>query len=305
MNRILITGALGQLGVEFIKYFKKLNLFVLATDIRECKKDISCEFIQCDVLEKNKISDLVKKNKIDTIFHLVATLSAKGEEDPFKSWKLNIDSLQTIIKICIKNKIKNVFWPSSIAVFGTDSQLENVPQNPILNPSSIYGITKLAGEKLIEYYNQKFSLDIRSLRYPGIISMSSKPGGGTTDYVMEMIDSAKNKKKYRCFLSKKTELPMMLIDDAIQSAYQLMSAKKSCLTVSSSYNISSFSITPEILKKQILLNGFEIDVEFRPDFRQQIANSWPKKISDIKAKSDWGWKAKYNLEESIRKSLNF
>ena len=305
MNRILITGALGQLGVEFIKYFKKLNLFVLATDIRECKKDISCEFIQCDVLEKNKISDLVKKNEIDTIFHLVATLSAKGEEDPFKSWKLNIDSLQTIIKICIKNKIKNVFWPSSIAVFGTDSQLENVPQNPILNPSSIYGITKLAGEKLIEYYNQKFSLDIRSLRYPGIISMSSKPGGGTTDYVMEMIDSAKNKKKYRCFLSKKTELPMMLIDDAIQSAYQLMSAKKSCLSVSSSYNISSFSITPEILKKQILLNGFEIDVEFRPDFRQQIANSWPKKISDIKAKSDWGWKAKYNLEESIRKSLNF
>ena len=304
MNRILITGALGQLGVEFIKYFKKLNLFVLATDIRECKKDISCEFIQCDVLEKNKISDLVKKNKIDTIFHLVATLSAKGEEDPFKSWKLNIDSLQTIIKICIKNKIKNVFWPSSIAVFGTDSQLEHVPQNPVLNPSSIYGITKLAGEKLIEYYNQKFSLDIRSLRYPGIISMSSKPGGGTTDYVMEMIDSAKNKKKYRCFLSKKTELPMMLIDDAIQSAYQLMSAKKSCLTVSSSYNISSFSITPEILKKQILLNGFEIDVEFRPDFRQQIANSWPKKISDIKAKSDWGWKAKYNMEESIKKSLN-
>ena len=305
MNRILITGALGQLGVEFIKYFKKLNLFVLATDIRECKKDISCEFIQCDVLEKNKISDLVKKNKIDTIFHLVATLSAKGEEDPFKSWKLNIDSLQTIIKICIKNKIKNVFWPSSIAVFGTDSELENVPQNPVLNPSSIYGITKLAGEKLIEYYNQKFSLDIRSLRYPGIISMSSKPGGGTTDYVMEMIDSAKNKKKYRCFLSKKTELPMMLIDDAIQSAYQLMSAKKSCLSVSSSYNISSFSITPEILKKQILLNGFEIDVEFKPDFRQQIANSWPKKISDIKAKLDWGWNAKYNMEESIRKSLNF
>ena len=305
MNRILITGALGQLGVEFIKYFKKLNLFVLATDIRECKKDISCEFIQCDVLEKNKINDLVKKNKIDTIFHLVATLSAKGEEDPFKSWKLNIDSLQTIIKICIKNKIKNVFWPSSIAVFGTDSQLENVPQNPILNPSSIYGITKLAGEKLLEYYNQKFSLDIRSLRYPGIISMSSKPGGGTTDYVMEMIDSAKNKKKYKCFLSKKTELPMMLIDDAIHSAYQLMSAKKSCLTVSNSYNISSFSITPEILKKQILLNGFEIDVEFRPDFRQQIANSWPKKINDKKAKSDWGWKAKYNMVESIRKSLNF
>ena len=305
MNRILITGALGQLGIEFIKYFKKLNLFVLATDIRECKKDISCEFIQCDVLDKNKINDLVEKNKIDTIFHLVATLSAKAEEDPFRSWKLNIDSLQTIIKICIKNKIKNVFWPSSIAVFGTDSQLEIVPQNPVLNPSSIYGITKLAGEKLIEYYNQKFSLDIRSLRYPGIISMSSKPGGGTTDYVMEMIDAAKNKKKYLCFLSKKTELPMMLIDDAILSACQLMSAKKSCLSVASSYNISSFSITPEILKKQILLNGFDIDVEFIPDFRQQIANSWPKKINDEKAKSDWGWKAKYSMEESIRKSLNF
>ncbi len=305
MNRILITGALGQLGIEFIKYFEKLNLFVLATDIRNCKKDISCEFVQCDVLKKNKLNQLVKKNKIDTIFHLVATLSAKGEKNPFKSWKLNVDSFQTIIEICIKNNIKNVFWPSSIAVFGTDSQLENVPQNPILNPSSIYGITKLAGEKLLEYYNQKFNLDIRSLRYPGIISMSSKPGGGTTDYVIEMINSARNKMKYICFLEKNTELPMMLIDDAVQSAYQLMSVKKSCLSVKGSYNINSFSISPKVLKKQILLNGFEIDVEFKPDFRQQIANSWPKKINDIKAKSDWGWKAKYNMEEAIRLSLKF
>ena len=305
MNRILITGALGQLGIEFIKYFTKSNIFVLATDIRECKNEIPCEFIQCDVLEKNKLNQLVKSYKIDTIFHLVAMLSAKAEKHPFKSWKLNIDSFQNIIEVCVNNDIKKVFWPSSIAVFGTDSKLGRVPQNPILNPSTIYGITKLAGEKLLEYSNKKFNIDIRSIRYPGIISMSTKPGGGTTDYVIEMMNSAINKSKYVCFLSKNAELPMMYIDDAVSSAIQLMRADKSKLSVKDSYNVAGFSITPEILKTQILKNGFKIDVEFKPDFRQEIANTWPKKIDDSKAKRDWGWSAQVGFEETVKKSLKF
>ena len=305
MNRILITGALGQLGIEFIKYFNNSNTFVLATDIRECENEISCKFIQCDVLEKNKLNQLVEKYKIDTIFHLVAMLSAKGERYPFKSWNLNIDSFQNVIEVCIKNKIKKIFWPSSIAVFGTHSKLDFVPQNPILNPSSIYGITKLAGEKLLEYYNNKFNLDIRSIRYPGIISMSSPPGGGTTDYVIEMIDSARNKSKYICFLSQETELPMMYIDDAVSSAIQLMSTDKSKLSVKDSYNVAGFSVTPEILKTQILNNGFKIEVEYKPDFRQKIANSWPRKIDDSKAKNDWGWNAKFSLVDTVKRSLEF
>ena len=305
MNRILITGALGQLGIEFIKYFNNSNIFVLATDIRECENEISCEFIQCDVLEKNKLNQLVEKYKIDTIFHLVAMLSAKGERYPFKSWNLNIDSFQNVIEVCIENNIKKIFWPSSIAVFGTHSELDFVPQNPILNPSSMYGITKLAGEKLLEYYNNKFNLDIRSIRYPGIISMSSPPGGGTTDYVIEMINSARNKSKYICFLSKETELPMMYIDDAVYSAIQLMSTDKSKLSVKDSYNVAGFSVTPEILKTQILNNGFKIEVKYKPDFRQIIANSWPKKINDSKAKNDWGWNAKFSLVDTVKRSLEF
>ena len=169
----------------------------------------------------------------------------------------------------------------------------------------MYGITKLAGEKLLEYYNNKFNLDIRSIRYPGIISMSSPPGGGTTDYVIEMINSARNKSKYICFLSKETELPMMYIDDAVSSAIQLMSTDKSKLSVKDSYNVAGFSVTPEILKTQILNNGFKIEVEYKPDFRQKIANSWPRKINDSKAKNDWGWNTKFSLVDTVKRSLEF
>jgi len=303
MDRILITGALGQLGVEFIKYFKKYNLFVLATDVRNPKKKLNCTFENADVLDKNRIDSLVKKYDINIIYHLVAILSANGEKNPFNSWKLNMDSFQNIAEIAVENRIKKVFWPSSIAVFGTESKLELVTQNPLMNPSTIYGITKLAGEKLIDYYFKRFGLDIRSLRFPGIISTETQPGGGTTDYIIEMLNAAKKENDYCCFLSENTELPMMFIDDAIESAIKLMSVNRADLSISGSYNVTGFSITPNQLISEIQSNGFKTSVNFKPDFRQQIADSWPKKIDDSISRNDWGWKPKFGLKESIKIAL--
>lgn len=303
MDRILITGALGQLGVEFIKYFKKYNLFVLATDVRNPKKKLNCTFENADVLDKNRIDSLIKKYDINIIYHLVAILSANGEKNPFNSWKLNMDSFQNIAEIAVENRIKKVFWPSSIAVFGTESKLELVTQNPLMNPSTIYGITKLAGEKLIDYYFKRFGLDIRSLRFPGIISTETQPGGGTTDYIIEMLNAAKKENDYCCFLSENTELPMMFIDDAIESAIKLMSVNRADLSISGSYNVTGFSITPNQLISEIQSNGFKTSVNFKPDFRQQIADSWPKKIDDSVSRNDWGWKPKFGLKESIKIAL--
>ena len=238
MERVLITGALGQLGHEFIKFFIKKNIYVLASDIRYPKEKLNCDFEIVDAMDNERLNVIVKKYNINTIYHLVAVLSATGEKNPFKSWKVNMESFQNIIEVSIENKIQKIFWPSSIAVFGTKSKLENVSQDPILNPNTIYGISKLAGEKLISYYNKKYDLDIRSLRYPGIISFESKPGGGTTDYVMEMIESLKRGEDYICFLEKDTRLPMLYIEDAILGTIKLMSTKKKKLNVKESYNIT-------------------------------------------------------------------
>ncbi|MBL6649863.1 MAG: NAD-dependent epimerase/dehydratase family protein [Flavobacteriaceae bacterium] len=299
MERVLITGALGQLGIEFIKYFKKNNIYVLATDIKSPSKELSCDFEIADALDKEHLDLLVKKNKINTIYHLVAVLSAIGETNPINSWKVNMNSFHNIIEISIENKIKKIFWPSSIAVFGTKSNLEMVDQNSILNPNTIYGISKFAGEKLIEYYNKKFELDIRSIRYPGIISFDTKPGGGTTDYVMEMIDSMSKGNDYQCFLEKNTKLPMLYIDDAILGTIRYMNTNKNDLNVKDSYNISGFSISPYELEKKLNENGFKGNVKYKPDYRNEIAKTWPKEINDFDAKKDWGWKAKFGLDETL------
>ena len=304
MERILITGALGQLGHEFIKYFNKKDVFVLATDIKDPSKDLPCLFEFADVLNKKKIDLLVKKYKINTIYHLVAVLSANGEKNPYNSWKVNMESFQNIMEISINNKIKKVFWPSSIAVFGTESNLDLVSQNPSMNPETIYGVSKLAGEKLANYYFNKFQLDIRSLRYPGIITIDTLPGGGTTDYIIEMLNAAKKRTNYTCFLDKETRLPMMYIDDAIEAAIKLMSVDRKKLTISSSYNITGFSITPFELAEEIKSRGFDIAVDYKADFRQKIANSWPKKIDDSIANKDWGWSSSFGLKETLDKVFN-
>ena len=301
MQRILITGALGQLGLEFIKYFEKSDVYVLATDIRTPSEKLSCEFEKADALDKDRLDQLVKKYKINTIYHLVAVLSANGEKNPFSSWNLNMNSFQNIVKISLDNNIKNIFWPSSIAVFGTDSNLDFVSQNPSMSPETIYGVSKLAGEKLSSYYFNKFGLDIRSLRYPGIISTDTLPGGGTTDYIIEMLNAAKNKSDYTCFLSEETKLPMMYIDDAIDAAIKLMSVERKKLTISTSYNVTGFSITPSELENQIRSRGFDIKIDYKPDFRQKIANSWPKEIDDSSSIKDWEWSCNFGIKETLDK----
>jgi len=303
MERVLITGALGQLGQEFIKFFIKKNIYVLASDIRHPEEKLNCDFEIVDAMDNKRLNVVVKKYNINTIYHLVAVLSASGEKNPFKSWKVNMESFQNIIEVSIENKIKKIFWPSSIAVFGTKSNLENVSQDPILNPNTIYGISKLAGEKLISYYNKKYDLDIRSLRYPGIISFESKPGGGTTDYVMEMIESLKKGEDYICFLEKDTRLPMLYIEDAILGTIKFMSSKKNKLNVKESYNITGFSITPEELELKLKENGCIGNVIYKPDYRNEIAKTWPKNINDKISKEDWDWKANFGLNNTLEKAF--
>jgi nucleoside-diphosphate-sugar epimerase len=303
MERVLITGALGQLGHEFIKFFIKKNIYVLASDIRHPKEKLNCDFEIVDAMDNERLNVVVKKYNINTIYHLVAILSASGEKNPFKSWKINMESFQNIIKVSIENKIQKIFWPSSIAVFGTKSNLENVSQDPILNPNTLYGISKLAGEKLISYYNEKYDLDIRSLRYPGIISFESKPGGGTTDYVMEMIESLKKGEDYICYLEKDTRLPMLYIEDAILGTIKFMSSKRKNLNVKESYNITGFSITPEELELKLKENGCIGNVIYKPDYRNQIAKTWPKNINDNISKEDWNWKANFGLINTLQQAF--
>ena len=299
MERIIITGALGQLGREFIKFFNKNNTYVLATDIRSPLEDLSCDFEIADAMDEKRIDYLIKKNNINVVYHLVAVLSANGEKNPFMALEINMKSFQNIISLSINNGIKKIFWPSSIAVFGTKSNLSFAAQDSILNPETIYGIAKLAGERLINYYNKKFDLDIRSLRYPGIISFNTKPGGGTTDYIIEMIQALKNGKDYTCFLNKNTELPMLYIDDAVKGTIEYMSVNKHDLNIKDSYNITGFSITPDKLEKKLIELGCSAKVIYKSDFRQDIADTWPKKIDDSSAKNDWNWKFKYGLKETL------
>ena len=300
MERILITGALGQLGQEFIKFFNKNNTYVLATDIKSPLKVLGCDFEIADAMDDKRIDYLIKKNNINVVYHLVAVLSANGEKNPFMAWEINMKSFQNIINLSINNGIKKIFWPSSIAVFGTKSNLSFVKQDSILNPNTIYGISKLAGERLIDYYNNKFDLDIRSLRYPGIISFDTKPGGGTTDYIIEMIQSLKNEKEYTCFLNKNTKLPMLYIDDAINGTIKYMSINKSNLKVKDAYNITGFSITPFELEKKLNELGCSAKVIYNSDFRQDIADTWPKEIDDSTARKDWGWKFDYGIDKTLK-----
>ena len=304
MDRVLITGALGQLGSSLQKVLHQKGDFVIATDIRYAKKRTECKFEKLDVLSYNELYKIVKKYEINVIYHLVAILSAKGEENPFHSWKINMETFQNIIDVSIKCKIKKIFWPSSIAVFGEDSNLNLVPQNAYLNPTTIYGVSKLAGEKLMNYYYHKYKLDIRSLRFPGIISMETKPGGGVTDYIIEMLHASKKGKDYNCFLNKDKRLPMIYMEDAITAIILIMSVERCKLSISSSYNILGFTTTPEEFYLAIKSNGYNIGITYKADYRQKIANTWPEDLDDSQARKDWGWNPKFGLEKTIKSALN-
>jgi len=299
MNKILVIGAAGQIGSELTtalrEHYGASNVF--ATDIRNAPSDVmeSGPFQILDVMDEKKLVDYVLHNKIDQIYHLAAILSGNAEKVPLKSWEINMTSLLSILNLSRDAGIKKLFWPSSIAVFGPSTPRHDTPQVTITEPSTVYGISKLAGERWCEYYFKRYNLDVRSIRYPGLISYKTEAGGGTTDYAVEIFYEAIKHKKYSCFLDENTTLPMMFMSDAIRGTIDLMEAASSNLTVRSSYNMSSISFNPKELSDEIKKHIPEFGISYHPDFRQQIADSWPQTIDDSTARKDWGWKHEYDL----------
>ena len=297
-QKILVIGAGGQLGSELTQGL--WNLYgqenVIATDIRQSQgilKDGRFEIL--DVLNQKALFEFVQKNNITQIYHLAAVLSATGEKNPKFAWHLNMDSLIHVLDAAVEFKIEKVYWPSSIAVFGPTTPKENTPQDTIMDPATIYGISKLAGERWCEWYYQKHGVDVRSLRYPGLIGYKTKPGGGTTDYAVDIFFKALTDKKYECFLKPDTYLPMMYMSDAVKATLDLMNAPAEKIKVRSSYNISAMSFCPEQIAKAIQQHIPEFKITYNPDFRQAIADSWPKSIDDSRARKDWGWKPHFDL----------
>ena len=315
MGKKLIIGASGQIGIELIdKLAAQYGIDqVIATDIKpqpEVYKEGVMSF-QLDVLDKVKLFEIIKANDVSEVYLLAALLSAVSEKKIQSAWDLNMKGLFNILELAREKHIKRVFWPSSIAVFGKSSPMVNTPQRTILEPLTVYGISKMAGERWCEYYFEKFNVDVRSLRYPGVISHKSKPGGGTTDYAVDIFYSAIENQKYCCFLEQNMQLPMMFMDDAIRATMEIMDVERSYLSINSSYNVAAMDFTPEQLAKEITnhIDGFQISYE--PDFRNQIAQSWPNSINDNFARDDWGWKHHFDLPkttsvmiEAIRKKMS-
>lgn len=301
MKRILITGALGQIGSELTPFLRKRykNENVIASDIKPISEGIMHQegpFEHIDCLNAQEIYSAVKKYKIDTIFHLAAILSASGEKNPQLAWKVNIDGLYNVLEISRGNKC-TVFSPSSIAVFGPSTPKDNTPQVTIQRPHTIYGLSKVAGELLCDYYYFKYKVDIRGVRFPGIVSYVAPPGGGTTDYAVDIFYQALTQKKYTCFLNKDTRLDMMYMPDALKAALNLMEADPSRLKYRNAYNVTAESFTPEELAQEIkkYIPDFEMKYDIEP-MRQAIADSWPNQLDDRAAREDWGWSPDYNLK---------
>jgi nucleoside-diphosphate-sugar epimerase len=312
MKKILVTGAFGQIGSELVPYlqkeFGKENIVALGHQHIDSNFDGILE--KADSRDKKSISDIIKKHNIGTIYHLVSLLSAKGEIDPFLTWDININGLKNILDLGIENNLK-IFWPSSIAVFGPTTPRNNTPQNTILEPTTMYGVTKLAGEGLCRYYHKKYKLDIRSIRYPGIISWKTPPGGGTTDYAVAIFYDGIKTGKYECFVKPDTMLPMMYIDDAIRATVELMKANLNSIENWNSYNLAAISFKAKDLVAELKKYIPKLKVTYKPDYRQKIADSWPRSIDDSLARKDWKWRHEYDLAkmtktmvESLQKVLD-
>lgn len=298
-EKILITGALGQIGTELtnrlIEIYGEEN--VVVSDIQENPKTTAKYYERLDVSDAELVKKVVEKYGINVVYHLASLLSGTSEKNPHFAWKLNVEPLLQFLEMAKEGILKKVFWPSSIAVFGKGIPKENVGQEVVLNPSTVYGISKLAGEKWCEYYHEKYGVDVRSIRYPGLISWKTPAGGGTTDYAVEIFYKAIEEGKYTSFISENTAMPMLYMDDAIEATLQLMQAPSENLSVRTSYNLGGLSFTPKELSEEIkqLIPSFEIDYE--PDFRQAIADSWPASIDDSVAKKDWGLNYKFGVKE--------
>lgn len=304
MENILIIGSGGQLGSELEDYLVSLygREKIYSSDIKKNNSN-SGNFIVLDALDKDSLYKTIKENNIKIVYHLAAILSAKGEDNPIKTWNLNMNTLFNILELAKEKILSKVFWPSSIAVFGPSSPKNPAPQFSIMDPTTVYGISKLAGERWCEYYNKTYSTDIRSIRFPGIISYKSLPGGGTTDYAVDIFHSAMKDQKYSCFLKEDTYLPMLYIDDALMAMNKIMEEKKSNLSIASSYNLSAMSFSPKELFESIKKHKKNFQIEYNHDYRQKIADTWPQRIDDSHARNDWGWKENFNLEEMTKEII--
>ncbi len=298
-EKILVIGASGQIGVELTLALRKIygNANVVASDLRE-ENDLlkgTGPYVSMDVMNKEMLHVQVIRQNVTQIYLLAAILSATGEKNPNLAWSLNMQSLLNVLDISKEEKIHKVYWPSSIAVFGPTSPKQNCPQQTVIEPITVYGISKYAGEFWCNYYHRRWGLDVRSIRYPGLISYKSAPGGGTTDYAVEIFHEALEEKKYECFLQEDTYLPMMYMPDAIKATIELMEAPEEKIKIRTSYNISGMSFSPKQIAAEIKKHIPEFVVSYNPDYRQQIANSWPQSIDDSVARNDWGWKEDYDL----------
>ncbi len=304
-DTILVTGAGGQIGTELVLALRKLYKNVIASDLKDPSEVLKQggEFVRLDVLSKNSLTEVVQRYGVKQIYHLAAILSATGEKNPELAWRINMKGLRNILDVSVENGLKKVFFPSTIAVFGPTTPRVNTPQYTVMEPNTIYGISKQAGERWCDWYFQKKGLDVRSIRYPGLISYKTKAGGGTTDYAVDIFFEAVEKKTYKCFLKEDTTLPMMYMPDAIRGTIELMEAPAEKITVRSGYNFAGFSFSPADLAAEIKKTIPDFTISYEPDFRQAIAESWPESIDDSVAQHDWGWKPEYNLEKMARDML--
>lgn len=306
-DKILILGAGGQIGVELTLALRKVygNDNVVASDIREEHPLLkgSGPYEILNAMDANAIHTVIKKEGITQIYLLAALLSATGEKDPKRAWDINMQSLLQVLELGVQEKLTKIYWPSSIAVFGPTTPRDNTPQKTIVEPRTVYGISKYAGELWCQYYNQRWGLDVRSMRYPGLISWKSEPGGGTTDYAIDIYHGALKQNQYTCFLSENTYLPMMYMDDAIRGTIELMEAPADKIKTRMAYNISAMSFSPKEIAEAIRKYVPDFKIDYNPDFRQQIADGWPKSIDDSAARQDWGWKHAFDLDSMSKEML--
>ena len=300
MEKILVIGASGQLGseltIELSSIYGESN--IIAADLHKSQnEEVHPIFELLNVIDKKHLIEIINKYRITQVYHLAAILSATGEKQPGLAWQVNIEGLMNVLDVSRDHKVKKVFWPSSIAVFGPNTPKVNTPQHTIMDPNTVYGISKLTGERLAEYYFYHYGLDVRSLRYPGLIGYKALPGGGTTDYAVDIFYKAIRGEKYSCFLNKDTILPMMYMPDAVRATLELMETESNRISVRSSYNVGAISFSPEDLFETIKQTYPDFSIEYKPDFRQEIAINWPESLDDAQARIDWGWNPEFDLQK--------